>query len=179
MLAAVPVQTLRNETVDGHFARRQLPTRVSAPPSSFLLFDRVYANCRYTSQSQEPRDGALIPMSRSLPPESERTTSGSGGPIASGADGIAEGCIRSPGAARAWCRTVDRGPAGSWEAARQKSLIGEVARHSGGVERPSGKAACTSALKLVIAVGPERGWRTLGRLTPSIRVDSDRGPADQ
>ena len=36
MLAAVPVQTLRNGIVDGHFARRQLPTRVPAPSSSFL-----------------------------------------------------------------------------------------------------------------------------------------------
>jgi hypothetical protein len=60
-----------------------------------------------------------------------------------------------------------------------RSRSWEVARHSGGVERPSGKAACTSAPKLVIAVGAERGWRTLGRLAPSKRVDSDRGPADQ
>jgi hypothetical protein len=90
MPAAVPVQTLRNGTVDGHSARRQLPTRASAPSSSFLLFDRVDANCRCTSQSQEPRDGALIPMSRSLPPGSERTTSESGGPIASDADGVAK-----------------------------------------------------------------------------------------
>jgi hypothetical protein len=53
-----------------------------------------------------------------------------------------------------WCRTADRGP--GWVVGSYSTEVapGKVARHSG-VERPPGKAACTSASKLVIAVGPE------------------------